>query len=181
MRRELPPSIWPILLFFLVGAAGALIWDLRRPPSSPRPAAPEVPSRLPDGSQPPPARRPARNSSPARHDERRRRDDSRFRRVGIPEETEPGAAGGPRLKPEQAEAILRDVIESREYYGLSPDCLSTRPTGYQSGSYGFEIVTGDCDSIAAGSLIGHWRVDGKSGRASYRNPAGVYEPAPYGR
>lgn len=177
-----------VVVFFLAGAAGAILWDLRG--HAPRPertaagsavSAGKAPAR---GSAPLPGRPPKRlekeRPDPGRAPARARRIDPRFEKVGIPMAARPAASQphSSALSEEQAQRILRSLIESRGYYGLSSDCLWARPLGYRDASYGFEIVAADCASIVRGSVIGRWNVDANTGEASYRTPEGTYRLAP---
>lgn len=82
------------------------------------------------------------------------------------------------LNEARAARILKSLIESRGYYGLSPDCLQERPLGFRDAGYEFEIVAARCESIARGGVIGRWVVDANTGEASYRTPEGTYQRAP---
>ena len=182
-RSSSRPSLWPIGLFFLAGAAGAILWDLHNkvpapggvPSGSPAPPR-RVAAPAPHDRGPSPA--PRRAAATPRH--KRGADSPRFEQVGVPVDSRETARAlsSEELSEEQAKRILERLIESRGYYGISADCLSARPLGSQNASYGFEIVASNCESIARGSVIGRWRVEAKTGKASYRTSGGTYLPAP---
>jgi hypothetical protein len=111
---------------------------------------------------------------------RPRKTDSRFENVGIPRESRTSASERPAAALSEARAarLLKSLIETRGYYGLSPDCLWERPLGFRDANYEFEIVAADCASIVRGGVIGRWIVDANTGEASYRTPEGTYQSAP---
>ena len=181
-----------VLFFFLAGAAAAILWDLREKaaPREPAPARPIEAARKRPGRTPRPAGRTpspprgtrgvdAKRPVPAKAPPRARKIDPRFATVGIPMKARP-AADAPRaeLSEAQAQRILKSVVEAHGSYGLSPGCLWARPLGYRDARYAFEVVTADCESVVAGSVVGRWTVDASSGEASYQTPEGAYRRAP---
>ena len=192
-RTKSWPAVLSVLVFFLAGAAGAILWDLRghalpQESASPGPAPARKASKAaprkqqqraaaPSGSAP---RLEARRSDSGRTAPRPRKTDARFEKVGIPMESRAEASQRPAaaLSEAQAARILKALIESRGYYGLSADCLWEKPLGFRGASYEFEIVAADCASIVRGGVIGRWVVDANTGEASYRTPEGTYQSAP---
>ncbi len=188
-RTKSWPAALSVLVFFLAGAAGAIFWDLRERAAPQKSLSPD-PVLVPKASKPearPPQRAAAPSHPVARPEARRsdsaprpRKTESRFERVGIPMESRAASSEHPAAALSEARAarILKSLIETRGYYGLSADCLRERPLGFRNASYEFEIVATNCASIARGGVIGRWIVDANSGEASYRTPEGTYQSAP---
>lgn len=72
----------------------------------------------------------------------------------------PAAAPPPRIveiSSDEAVAVLRGFVASRDYYGIGTACTAVRSTGYRNAGYDLEV-----HDTCTDRLLGLWRVDAKT-------------------
>ena len=73
-------------------------------------------------------------------------------------EPEPEPAQPKLLNDQQASAMLRDFVASRDFYDVGADCMRIESRGFRNRGYAYEVWH-TCGRGGASRLLGRWRVD----------------------
>lgn len=73
----------------------------------------------------------------------------------------------------QAEATLRGFVTSRNYYGITTECVGIQNRGYENVGYTLEVWD-RCAGGGASRLLGRWRVDARTREVFRQREDGRY-------